>query len=519
MQDRFTSYFQKLKDDILSLKNDDIANWLLHHGYYPESHILPACFRINEKEFTLQKKPYFEVEVRASHYNFNPTFCDTLKISYPKTNYRKLNFEIIPPKIYHDIVYHISNNFDYFLNILFNKKKNIIPYSFPLPIRFGKLSKKRSERLVYSFIKMAEDDLLIESHNYKYILHTDVNNFYSSVYTHSIPWVLHGGKKENRKPGDYSKVGHKLDRLFQSARDGQTNGLPIGSVASDIIAETILGYIDNNINLPNNCKGVRFKDDYRFLCNSKEEAESIISNLNNHLLEYNLNINENKTEILELPNGLYRPYQIKSANFSVLENTTLKRFKSIYFQIIEIHNQNSNKGTIEIFLADLVNYDNKVKVTFVGNYQKEIFLSLLWKLIPLKKRSISLILAITEIILDDKSKNFIQKLTEIYANKSNVELDAFTAIWLYYFTKKNHKYLDSSIFNASKINNPVWLAIKNSKPLFKDFDKNTFNIYLNNKTSREFNKIIKDVAIFKDDEDYIDFGVDELLEDISELLD
>jgi hypothetical protein len=37
---------------------------------------------------------------------------------------------------------------------------------------------------------MAEGDLVVDSHKYKYVVKADITNFYHSVYTHSISWAI-----------------------------------------------------------------------------------------------------------------------------------------------------------------------------------------------------------------------------------------------------------------------------------------------------------------------------------------
>src|SRR5690606_40387637 len=73
-------------------------------------------------------------------------------------------------------------------------------------------------------------------------LHDALPIFYPSVYTHSLAWAIHGkrtirngGKGKNRR--DMKFVGNRLDKLFQMANDGCTNGLPIGPAVSDIVSE------------------------------------------------------------------------------------------------------------------------------------------------------------------------------------------------------------------------------------------------------------------------------------------
>ncbi len=52
--------------------------------------------------------------------------------------------------------------------------------------------------MIYQWLQMAEKDLILDCIHYQFIARTDITNFYSSVYTHSIAWALHG-KEDARK--------------------------------------------------------------------------------------------------------------------------------------------------------------------------------------------------------------------------------------------------------------------------------------------------------------------------------
>ncbi|MCE2887486.1 MAG: RNA-directed DNA polymerase [Pseudanabaena sp.] len=79
---------------------------------------------------------------------------------------------------------------------------------------------------------MAENDVAAIAFRYKYLIKTDIKNFYPSIYTHSIPWALHDKAviRQPNKRNDYEFIGNRLDKLFQNANDGCTNGIPIGPV-------------------------------------------------------------------------------------------------------------------------------------------------------------------------------------------------------------------------------------------------------------------------------------------------
>ena len=118
---------------------------------------------------------------------------------------------------------------------------------------------------------------------------------FPSIYTHSIPWALHGRRKAKR---DRSLLleGNLLDRVTQDTRDGQTNGLLIGPHASNILSEIVLTDIDRTL-VASYGRYSRHIDDYEYAAKTYEEAESFIRNLSIQLRERELRINEKKTEI------------------------------------------------------------------------------------------------------------------------------------------------------------------------------------------------------------------------------
>jgi hypothetical protein len=78
----------------------------------------------------------------------------------------------------------------------------------------------------------------------RYLLATDLSQFYPSIYTHSIPWALHTKSVAKAKPNDYSLLGNVLDLAMRNGQDKQTIGIPIGPDTSLVIAEAILSSVD-----------------------------------------------------------------------------------------------------------------------------------------------------------------------------------------------------------------------------------------------------------------------------------
>lgn len=136
------------------------------------------------------------------------------------------------------------------------------------------------------------------------ILQTDVLSFYHAIYTHSIPWALHGKKiaKKNRSTTDATFYGNQIDALLRSCQDGQTIGIPVGPDSSRIISELILCAVEEQIgedSFKNLIGGYRYMDDF-FLCfNSKLDAESFLASLREAVLNFDLQLNSSKTRIID----------------------------------------------------------------------------------------------------------------------------------------------------------------------------------------------------------------------------
>lgn len=141
---------------------------------------------------------------------------------------------------------------------------------------------------------------LFKGAGYRFVLRTDISRFFPTVYTHSIPWAIHGKSvaKKNRKitPKYY---GNLLDQCVRQCQDEQTFGLPIGPDTSHIIAECIATAIDLDFSkrfrtMPT---GFRYVDDYYLFFETLADAETALARLVRSLKDFELQINFAKTTI------------------------------------------------------------------------------------------------------------------------------------------------------------------------------------------------------------------------------
>lgn len=436
-------HFKKTAELVRAIDKKVIASWLLTEGYFPEQYVLPPSFTV--KDFHLKEEPYNSDVKKLKRKNL-------VTISYPKSFLTSRVFGIQHPRYYHDIVFYLIEGWEEIVSHIFHSDLKIFSYSFPIPVNGrtkGKLSTLRSGRMIYEWIEMAEKDMVAEAHQFNFIIRADITNFYNSVYTHSIGWALHGrdgslGDKELCK-----LMGSKIDRLVQYANDARTIGIPVGSALSDLVAEIILAKIDREVSLKlNSIKfiGSRFKDDYRILCNTEDDAKKILKILSDELIKFNLLINEHKTKVLTLPNGLYRQHDREYHNYTLRDKESIpfKVFELTLLKALDIHKAFPGTSILEKFFSELYDNNSKLKVQFSDddNRKKKQILKAMSLLMMAKRESektLCHVLAILEDIYNDNRpttlKEQYKSLIKSEIRKASEKKSEFELVWLVFFSR------------------------------------------------------------------------------------
>jgi len=438
-------HFRKTAKLAMQLKRPAVYRWLATVGYFPECYVLPPCFVVTSY-------PSFgKVYCPHTAKKFPPKTSEYLQIHFPKTELTDRAFGIIDPEIHSDIANTIARNWKALLKCIFHPKNQVVSYSFPIPLssrRPGLVGPLRSGRLIYEFIEMAENDLAAISYRFRCIFKTDIKNFYPSIYTHSIPWAIHG-KKFIRKPENrhsYKFFGNRLDKLFQYANDGCTNGVPIGPAVSDLIAEVVLSGVDRVLSksLTDDVVVVRFKDDYRILAKEEEDGRTVIKNLQSALKEYRLELNDDKTECHAVPDGLFRSWvsQYHAANPRPTSSYRFKRFREVCLSVVRIDRDNPGCGVIDRFLADMITKKYKLRIGLHSRRLPQV-LSLLLMLANLRTKAFPKVLAIIESALrspfgkhhaNDISDHLVRFLEPLCKRESE---NRYLIAWICYFLRAN----------------------------------------------------------------------------------
>lgn len=434
-----------------ALKPSDVYRWLLEFGYFPEAYVLPPCFRV--AKMPAKWKRYYDSN--NGFKGLKETEC--IRVHFPKTELTDRTFGIIEPRIHNDIAYQITRNWKALVHAMIPSDSIVSSYSFPVPVnrkKPGRMGELRSGRMIYEFISMTDDALATVAYRFTHIVKADIENFYPSIYTHSLAWAIHGkrsvrhGRKgKNRR--NLKLVGNRLDKLFQVANDGCTNGLPIGPAVSDIASEIIVSAVDRVLTAKLKkceieCEAVRFKDDYRILVSSEADARKVVKILQAALKEYNLELSDEKTKVLALPDGLFRPWKSRYhlVHPRKKKRFTWKQFRELYLAVVEIDKRHPNTGVIDRFLTDITTSKGKLKIT-VGDFNLEKVVSMLLMLGTLRIKAFPKIMAILEqVILIDTGNGLTEPLVshlEAYLLKlaSDETRNKYLISWIGYFLASN----------------------------------------------------------------------------------
>lgn len=270
-----------------------------------------------------------------------------------------------------------------------------------------------------------------ESFDNLYEVKTDVSRFYGTIYTHSIPWLVHtkpiAKAKANRN--DYTMLGNALDRDLRSCNSGQTIGIPIGPDTSLVVAEIMTCLMDEQVQKKlKNVKTFRFIDDYYLYCDNYADAEKAFKFIQSLLTEYQLDINEDKTKIIKSPFAFDSKWSIELGSFTFRKKansqlTDIERFVSLSF----IHSNENPKESVLLFAIQVLKYFK----LFDENW--DTYESLILKIAITEPRTLP---DVTEILASNikrvsksKVKTIVEKLINIHLPKGH-NYEVSWALWL-----------------------------------------------------------------------------------------
>lgn len=332
----FSEYYHSL----MKLNADELYKGLLAYGLFSEK--LPPIFT-SKSFYYYSLSPYFVLGIEKKRNDLATGALKSVKgskgyITFDsiRNNHVPRSFGIPNPFKYNELCYFLKCSWEKELLDHFRVCTSILKHKVSrIHVRKIKDKNKIFEmKYEKTYIKEKLKTKLLFGN--KYIVKTDITNCFHSIYSHAIPWALVG--KNEAKSDTSNKLWYNaLDLFVRNTKHGETCGVLIGPVASQLISEIILVRIDEAM-YKKGYRYIRNIDDYECYVESHDKALQFVQDLSEELKKYNLDINPKKTTIEKLPVMHLKKwiYEIILINNSISKSFSYKDIISYIDKVIDL---------------------------------------------------------------------------------------------------------------------------------------------------------------------------------------
>lgn len=383
------------------------AKKLLQYEYFPEE--LPECFS--------SKGLADNYNILKGQANSISTASSPLLFSVYKGQNSRRRMAIPNPLNYMRIVNCLIENRDE-IKLLFDKST----ISLTKPSDNQKDTQKRAYNRISNTqtdTRLANEKLFSDN---SICIKMDISNFFDSIYTHSVSWAIHTKDVAKARRNDNSLIGNKIDRALQDLNDKQTHGILVGNAVSRLISEIILCDIDDRVKkrFPN-VNVCRFVDDYSFYISDKESSNAIISFVRNQLLEYDLVLNESKTQII------YAPFLIERSGIDEIKSIATEDAYTYYNRMMILYDKYKDLSLLKygFSMINLLVKENDFKNIFPLLIHSWVtFPSLAYKILPIAYK-------FKDDLTSDEKKALKKALTSVVFSGIELrqEVETVWALW------------------------------------------------------------------------------------------
>lgn len=315
-------------------------NWSLKHILIEgDTDLFPQPF-----EFELIKKNWVKNLPILENYDItNHKWKGFRKIFIPKGKLAFRSIGQLDPLdsiLYTAIIKEIGNKIERERIPVTNHK--VFSYRFK-PTNSGRLyGEKNSWRNFWDISKL-------HAEKHKYILITDIADFYNQIYHHTI-------KQQLQKCGVDNFYITAINNLLAAYTQGISRGVPIGPYASHLLAELSLMPIDELLTVKA-YTFCRYVDDIHIFCNSPDECEIALYDIAKSLDTIKLTISKHKSDIYKQTDFISKAEQMLIDNpINITEG-----------MIIEIIKDKTNDSYQSIRVQDLT--DDELKILTQENIE------------------------------------------------------------------------------------------------------------------------------------------------------
>jgi len=279
----------------VSLDKDFVLSGLLQHNFLPmqkkDKEEMPPIFSSESFSPVIAKKLIAGKCRKSSDYQG----YDVVDYKLTRFNGISRSCSIPHPVAYAELALAIFTNWG---NLEFITK-NMNSFIRPRKHRDGRL-------IVMDYERSSEKSSrsLRAAFGCRFMVHTDISNCFPSIYSHAIPWATVGfdHAKKHKPPKHQAEWFNQLDEKLRKTKRNETQGIAIGPATSNVLSETILTKIDEQ--LQKEFTYFRFIDDYTAYFETEEKAQHFLRRLGEELAKYKLLLNIKKTKVSSLPLAL-----------------------------------------------------------------------------------------------------------------------------------------------------------------------------------------------------------------------
>lgn len=400
-------------------------------------------------------------------------------------NYAWRPLQILHPVVYVDFVNEITkkDNWECIRDTFKKFQADRRIECISIPVESISLKSDKAETIL-NWWENLEQSQINYALEYDYCIHTDITDCYGSIYTHTIPWAMHSKECAKNNKRDYSKLGNVIDSKIQWLQNGQTNGIPQGSVLMDLIAEIVLGYADKLLlDRITECKIdgfkiIRYRDDYRIFSNRKDNAERIVRLLSEILSDLNLKLNSSKTYLSDnLIIGAIKPdkiyWDLTHASFIEKSDDGLNFKLGLQKHLLQIKilgDKYPNCGSLSKALSEIYKY----RISILSKKPNDInqLISIIVDIMRKNPRTLEVSIAILgklfEFIDVEEINLYLDKILRKFVNTPNTDM---VEIWLQRLSLIHSREKSYNAKLCKKISNPEKISLWNSEWLKDGFDE------------------------------------------------
>lgn len=347
----------------VELSTPDILYRFLKFGFYPRE--LPPVFKTSGyADFADLKSSIF--------IQFEDFKSEVVSFDGTTFHGKYRVFGVIHPLSFFLLSNDISTNWNEIQDFLDSSKASTAGIKIPT-------SRDKRDRAFTTSSFSAKDDALDNLYSaFPLLLSLDINRFYGSVYTHSVPWAVLGKEEAQKRHALKTLDSHwsaKIDRRLRASNWNQTIGIPIGPDTSRIIAELILTRINMQLTEHGAVEEDHFLhsiDDYRFGAIDSNVAQKISTAFEQVIRDFHLRTREDKWALCSTAECQH-PWKIRLASYENFDDPLF--IEAIFAEVFSSLNSKSGDNVLGFATSKYRKIfndpNNQTKV--LGHFQRTLF--------------------------------------------------------------------------------------------------------------------------------------------------